>query len=493
VSTDRSASRALLGKGSVYTLATAAQLAGALLVQPPLTRLLSKGEYGVASLGIIITATVGLLITLGMPGVVTREHFRGNGGTGPLVTLTLGLAVLGGGVAFATGWLWAAPIGGFTLPLMLATVTAVGYAVIVTGQAVQRARGEAGRFVLVVAVNILGGQLAGLAAVYWLDRTAEAYLAGVAVFSLVGALMALYWARPSVRGLGDRAAVRGWFAIGLPTVPHMAALFLMGAGDRYVVGVLFTEDKIGEYNVAYLTGALGITLVAAANNAWAPLIYGTPDERRWQVLATTTQDMLRVAGIVAAGLAMTAPFVLWVVAPAGKYPLDDLVPVVAITALATVPYTLYLASAHVLFWTGRTVALSWITPLAVTVNLVAKALVLPRFDLVGAAVVTVAAYALLAVLVGSQRRRLADVRWHRRWPEVLGAAALCVAGAVIPPGLAGGLVRAAVTLGLLALLVAVAKQLNADRKAATAPATGGNGVADKSGEPGQTTAAGRAD
>jgi O-antigen/teichoic acid export membrane protein len=469
--TDRSASRALLGRGSVYTLATAMQLAGALLVQPVLSRMLPKDEFGVTAIGIVVTATLGLLITLGLPGVITREYFQGgsegNGaGVGPLITLSIAVAVLCGAVAFGAGWLWAAPLGGFTAALMIATVTAVSYSIIVTGQAVQRARNEAGRFVLVVGINVLGGQLLGLAAIMLISRTATTYLLGVAAGSLVGAALALYWARPSLYGVGDKEALREWFAIALPTVPHMAALYLMTAGDRYVVQSIGGEVANAEYSLAYLTGALGITLVAAANNAWAPLIYGTPDDRRWTVLATTTQDMLRLAAIVASGLAMAAPLALWIVADPDKYDIAELTPVVALTALATVPYVLYLASAHVLFWTGKTTALIWITPVAVALSLVAKALVLPEFGFEGLAIVTVASYGLLALLVGSVRRRLAEVPWRRRWPEFLGAGVLCVAGGYLPPGWVGNSVRVAVIVGLVGLLLLVLKQLQADRKSA---------------------------
>jgi O-antigen/teichoic acid export membrane protein len=470
---DKAASRALLGKGSIYTLATVAQLAGGLLVQPALTRLLTKPEFGVAALGVIVTATVGLIITLGLPAVITREHFmkteEGGHGAGPVVTLSVVFAVLLGGVAFLAGPLWA-PDGEFTAPLMIATGTGVSYAVIVACQAVQRAREEAGRFVLVVVLNVLGGQVAGLVAAWVIERSATVYLTGVAAGSVVGALLSLYWARPTLDGLRDRAALRRWFSVALPTIPHLAALYLMTAGDRFIVTELLGKAPNAEYSVAYLVGALGITLVAAANNAWAPLIYGTADERRWQVLATTTQDMLRVGVVVAGGLAMTAPLALWIVAPAGKYDLPALVPVVALTALATVPYVLYLASAHVLFWTGKTRALMWITPLAVAVNLVAKALVLPRWGFVGAAVVTVVAYGLLAVLIGSARRTLADVRWRRRWPELCVATVLCVAGAMIPDGPVGYLLRGLLTLGLVAALGLVARQLMADRRSALAAA-----------------------
>ena len=477
--TDRSASRALLGRGSIYTIATALQLAGALLVQPLLSRLLPKPDLGVTVVAVVVTATLGLLISLGLPGVITREYFQGGAegkgaGVGPLVTLSIAVSILFGAVAFGAGWLWAAPLGGFTAPLMIATGTAVSYSVIVTGQAVQRARNEAGRFVLVVGINVLGGQVLGLGAILLVERTATAYLLGVAAGSLIGAALGLYWARPSLAGLTDKAALRGWFAFALPTVPHMAALYLMTAGDRYIVKASNGDVASADYGMAYLAGALGITLVAATNNAWAPLIYGTPDDRRWQVLATMTQDILRLAAIVAAGLAMTAPVALWIITDPKRFDVVALTPVVAITALATVPYVLYLASAHVLFWTGRTTPLIWITPTAVVLSLAAKALVLPEFGFEGLAVVTVASYALLALLVGSVRRKLAEVPWRRRWPELVGAAALCVLGAYLPPGWIGNSVRAVVTVALLGLLVLVARQLKADRKSALGSAGSGS-------------------
>ncbi|MDQ1653565.1 MAG: hypothetical protein QOI35_2765, partial [Cryptosporangiaceae bacterium] len=471
---DRSASRALLGRGSIYTLATAVQLAGAVLVIPALTRVLPKDELGIATVGVVITATIGLLLAAGLPGAITREYFQGPEGernVGAMVTLSAGLSVLLGGVAFALGPLWAGPLHGFRPAFMVATATAITYSVIVTGQAVQRARNQPGRFVLVVALNVVGGQLLGILLVLTVSRTAVAYLAGIAVASVAGAVLSLVWCRPSIRGLGDRVALKRWFAIALPTVPHMAALYLMTAGDRYIVLHGLNEGGAAEYNVSYQVGALGITLVAAANNAWAPLIYGAPEKTRWQTLAITTADMLRVAAIVAAGLAMAAPLGLWLAAPSGKYDVGALTPVVALTALATVPYVLYLASAHVLFQRGRTVALIWISPLAVLASLAVKAVVLPRFGLAGIALVTAVAYGLLATLVGWERRKLATVPWHRRWPEFVGAAVLCVAGALIPLTWAGAAVRVVITIALLALLARTGKHLLADRKSATAEAT----------------------
>ncbi len=469
--TDRAASRALLGKGSIYTLATAAQLAGALLVQPALSRLLSRVEYGRAALAIVVTSLLGLLLTVGLPAVITREYFQKDGRASArvLVSLTAGIAVVLGGVALALGPIWAAPLHGFDWPLALGTATAITFSIITTGQAVMRAQNRAGRFVVVVIVNVLGGQLAGLAGVVWIKPTAAIYLAGVGAGSLIGALLSLWWVRPAIKGGHSREKVREWFRIALPTIPHTAALFLMTAGDRFVVEAQRGQAAVGAYSLAYLVGALGTTLVAAANNAWAPLVYSSSDEKRWEVLSHTTRDMLRVAAILAGGLALTAPLTLAIVADPSKYDIASLVPVVALTALSTIPYVIYLSNAHVLFWTGKTKALLWITPLAAALNLAAKALVLPWGGFVGAAVVTVLSYSLLALLVAGARRQLATIVWSGRGLALAISTAACVLGAVLPDVGWAYVVRCVGVVALLVFAAIVLHGLRPKRDFAPAP------------------------
>lgn len=461
------ASRTLVGRGSVYTIATATQLLAALLAQPALTRLLPVAEYGRVALAIVVTQLVGMVVTAGLPAVITREHFLGRGhdsvleggkgsptnGAGSLVTLSIVVAVLVGGLVHATGPLWAAPVGGYDVALTIAVATGVAFAVIQSGQAIQRARGEAGRFVVVVAVNALGGQLLGVAVAATVAPTAVGYLTGVAVGTTAAALLGTVWARPSLARLTRVPVLLGWFAIALPTVPHLGAMYLMSTGDRYVLTTLGGDATTAAYTVAYTVGSLGIVLVNAANNAWAPLVYAAPEETRWQVLAETTRTVLRLAALAAAGIAFTAPLGLLIVAPADSYALTPLVPVVALTAAATVPMVLYLASVHVVFWSGRTAALLWIAPVAVTAALTAKALLFPRAGLLGVAAVTVVAFALLAALVAARRRGLATVPWTGRWVPVVFALVACGIGAVLPPGAFGYAGRALGTVVVLALLV----------------------------------------
>lgn len=472
---EREATRELLGKGSVYTLATAAQLLSVVPGQLVLAYLLSPAQFGRAALGLVVIQLVGMLVTVGLPAVVTREYFVRTDGpesgiarARALVALNAMLAVVLAAVVAALGPLWAMPVGGFDAALLVATGAGASFAMIQGGQALQRARGEAGRFVAVAALNSLGGQAAGLLLAAFVWDSAVGYLAGLAFGYTAAALLCLAIARPSLRGITDRVALRGWFAIALPTLPHLVAMYLMTAGDRFVVTAQLGDDANAAYTIAYLIGAFGIVLVNAANNAWAPLIYGAPEDHRWQLLASTTRDVVRLGACAAAGLALTAPLAL-ALFPSDRYDLDALVPVVAVTAIATVPMVLYLAGVHTIFWSGRTTALLWIAPVAVAVNLVGKAVVLPYGGFVGAAAVTVVAYVVLAVLVDLQRRRIADVPWTGRALPAVGAVVLCLAGAVLPEGWWGWSLRA---VGTLAVLAVVAYELRAVLAWRRAPAAG---------------------
>ncbi|NUS74556.1 MAG: lipopolysaccharide biosynthesis protein, partial [Corynebacteriales bacterium] len=303
---DGAARRQLVGKGSIYTLATAVQMLGVLVVLPILSRLLSRAEYGQVALATVITSTLGLVAALGLHAVITREYFTG--GDGPLaarrlVAITIVVSIAIGGVGLATGPLWGAALGGFTTALALGALTSIAWAWITAGQAMLRATHSAGRFVTVAVVNVLGGQLLGLAAVVWISASATSYLTGVASGAFAAALLSLAWARPVWSGLADRAALRSWFAIALPTVPHSAALFLMSVGDRFVIQIQEGDSAVAAYSLAYQMGSLGIILIAAANNAWAPLIYGAKEERRWSILAKTTKDMVSLSALLDAGLA----------------------------------------------------------------------------------------------------------------------------------------------------------------------------------------------
>ena len=456
------ANRDLLGRGSLYTIATAVQLGIGLLALPVLTRLLDPADFGLVATALVVTQIVRVLADLGLPTAITLDYFdHGPRRARQLAGVTICAAFLVALVVHLTGPLWVQVFANldYSTPLAVAVWTAVPLSTLVAGQAVLRVEQRVGVFVTSAAVGAVCSQALGLGLVIGLDGGAEEYLIGVAVGYVLGALVAAGAARVgplSARGVTHLGAA---LRLSWPSVPHGLARFLLQAGDRVVIERVDGLAAVGRYQVAYLVGSLGITVLAAMNNAWAPLVYGQEGDRRWSTVADTTRTVVRLAAIAAVGIAVTAPIALRIAMPS-EYDPAGLQTVCAVIALSVLPYALYLAMVHVVFASRRTLVLAWVTPTSAALNIGVNLLVVPVWGLTGAAATTLATYVVQAGLVHRAARRLAHVPWDR---AAMGAAAgLGVVGATagaLAPETGGWLVgRAVAGIVLLVLFVRSARR-----------------------------------
>src|SRR5450759_4207430 len=74
------ASKAVLGRGSIYTLGTAAPILANAAVVPVVTRLLGKPAYGVVAIAIVVIQVAMMTGSLGMPSVITRQGILARSG-----------------------------------------------------------------------------------------------------------------------------------------------------------------------------------------------------------------------------------------------------------------------------------------------------------------------------------------------------------------------------------------------------------------------------
>ena len=465
--------RSLLGRGSVFTIATAMQMSAVVLVTPLITRLLSPSEFGRVATAMVLLQILTYLVALGLPTAVTREYFDDGGGLSAARSLMAASVAVSFVMALAidvTGPMWARALfsglhyGG---ALRVAVWATVPMSLVLASQALLRATERAGRFVVVTAVSTAGAQLIGLATAVWVKSTAAAYMTGLAAGLVVAGLVGLCFTGADLSRVRDRRLLRNAFHIGIPTVPHAMAVYIVGVGDRVLVQRFDGLGPVARYHVAYLVGALGLTLAGALNNAWAPLIYGAGDERRWQVLADTTAALYRLAGVVVCGIALAAPIALIAIAPSGYDP-RSLTPVCAVVALSLMPFVGYLAEAHPIFYLRKVWSLAWTTPMAAVVNVALNALLIPWIGLMGAAYTTVVTYIVQFLLARRVRRRIATVPWRRgaaaeAW--VL-AAAGGAAGALLPTQGAWLVLRGIAAAGVAVVFVARLRGLLASRQPA---------------------------
>ena len=444
------ASKGVLGRGSIYTIGTAAPILANIAVVPVVTRMLGKPGYGVVAIAIVVIQVAMMAGSFGMPSVITRQGILAQSGVagarallirGSLMTVGLVAAVI------LTAPLWNRLV---QVPLrsavLLALAASAFFVVVENSQALLRVLDRPVAFVSLSLTATLGGPLLGLAllASSAPARSPERYLiglaAGYAAAAAVGLLLCLRGGRPKREPGDTRAALR----LGLPVIPHLVALFLANGALVFLAGQLFDIASAGRIQLALLVGSAPAVVTSALNNSWAPIVYRAPDHERGAILAHTARDITTLVALISGGVALLSPWLMRFVADAGFAPLE-LVPAVAIVAFGCVLSVAYLANVHLVFAAGRSLGLSVVTPLSLLIGL-ACAYLVGRQNLVLLAVGFPATYAVLALGTASLRRYLHAARWSETTllvPAGVGLV-LCVLGGVLPTSGTVALVRVAV-------------------------------------------------
>jgi O-antigen/teichoic acid export membrane protein len=465
----------LFGHGAAYTLASAAQVVSGLVVLPIVTRLLAPEAYGVVATAVVVLQLLGLVAALGLPAVIVLECFEPDGGMEKarrLATTAVLGAILVALCAELTGPVWSQVFGGvdYGTPLRLAVWGTVPLAALGAAQGILRAEGRPIPYVGATVVATLGGQLLGLLALVVAEDTPTAYLAGVVVGSCAGATWALHRAQVHPLRIADLRTTRRGLGVALPTVPHSMSLFLLFAVDRIMVERYDGLTEVARYQVAYLVGAAGMSLFAAVNNAWAPVVLASPAPQRWDVLAKTSRTLTRMAALVVGATALAAPILLRVAAPPSYDP-GALADVATLVAASVLPYVLYISCVHVVFAERQTRWLAVTTPVAAVVNVLLNVVLVPAFGLAGAAAASLLSYGVLAVMTWAVSRSIVHVAWDlrdriRAWA---GGGLIVVVALVLPTDGASWLILrgvAATALGLSVLALAVAT-VRAERRQGT--------------------------
>ncbi|MEO6120480.1 MAG: polysaccharide biosynthesis C-terminal domain-containing protein [Terriglobales bacterium] len=179
------------------------------------------------------------------------------------------------------------------------------------------------------------------------------------------------------------------------------ASWMMGMSDRYIIDYFATRSDVGIYVINYAFWAVPYTVL----NGWIhsfsrPRLYARAADQAWDRVLRATMGAL-TAGV---GLAITGTIVIYFVGkPLALWVLGE-------RYWHSVTLMMLLAVAHIFFLIGHTVSAYflalktshwvWISSLLAAVfGVAANIVLLPRWGIVGAAFVTLCAYAFWSVLM----------------------------------------------------------------------------------------------
>ncbi len=427
------ASRQLLGRGSIYTLATAAPMLAALIITPALTRALTQAEYGLVSVGLTVMQFTINLLALGLPTAITRHAIVGDSGPQGARTIAARGALLALAISIAAslvGLLTTAAGLGIPTVVLLGILTGGAGAGVAMAQAVSLAEDKPGRYVWLAFGLSLVAPAAGLAVVLTLRPESNAYYATLLLVYLVVDLLAFEQLRR--HGFGPRrpAEFKDALAIALPMVPHQLAVGAATAAAVWIASIRLGIVAAAEAQPALQLATMALVVTSALSYAWTPIVLRAKPAQQGPLLTETAAVVSQLAALGGGVTALLAPWVLRFLTP---YDLAGMVPLAAITAFTATLAAGYLAHLQLVVAAGATRPLAALSPAALLAGAVASWLLIGGFGLPALGLGYLTTYAFLFVFTRGLARRATPVRWNDRglglaW--LLGAG-LCASGALL--------------------------------------------------------------
>ena len=405
----------LSGQTVVYGLSGASLPLIGLITLPVFTHMFSTRQYGALEIVIVAAGAVGVLIDLGLNLAVQRSYYHY-----PATAVEPRRAVIATAVvtSLLSACVVAVPIillSGTASDLLFGTrrysalvgVTALILPVGVLAQLMREIMRLTLRPWPYLVSSVLSAGV-GAAVGIALVTTGSAELQEVQWGAFAGAVLAGVYGLATVRRelepTFSRYELRVMLRYGLPLVPMGLALWGLSLIDRLILQRLDGLAEVGVYGVANRAASVSLLAVVAFSTAWSPFMLSLhaedPEEER-RVRARVLTYVAVLFGFVAMLLGLFAREALDIVAPG----FTDASETVGLLALGLACQGVGTVASAGFTIARRTPALAAYTVAALVVNVALCLALIPSLGQVGAAIATLAAYVVLAVLQyrGAQR------------------------------------------------------------------------------------------
>lgn len=184
--------------------------------------------------------------------------------------------------------------------------------------------------------------------------------------------------------------LRNLLAFGVPLVPSLVAYWVIDFSDRYFLTKLSTLEHVGIYSVGAKVSSIIVLFVTSFQMAWGPTAlsaqYQDDAKERY---ARGLLFFLALGFVIATGLVAFGRILLMVLTPPKYYEAER---VIGPLVLASVTYGAFLIVNIGLMITRKTHLTSIAIVSGALVNLMLNFILIPKFQIMGAAVATVVAY-----------------------------------------------------------------------------------------------------
>ncbi len=435
-----------LGKHSViYGLGGLVSRILAVLLLPLYTRYLTPSDYGKVEILIAGTAVLAILLQFGISNAFFRFYFDSPEPARRITvlrtsfwfTMTMATAGLVVGVILAPQishvLLNSAGDANLVRAAFVGLWAQLNYLQLT---ALFRVEERSVAFVCASLANIVITVGATLILVVSLDKGPMGVIVGNFIGTLTVYLALLGYRREQLGLEFDRPLFRAMNRFGMPLVPSALLLWVTNFADRFILVKLVNTFEVGLYSVGVRIASAMILLLTAFRTAWPAFAYSIESEEEAKsAYGFVLTYLVLISTWVATALTLLSPWLVhWLAAP--QYASASRV--VGPLAFSTVAFAGYIVIAIGVGRARRT-QFNWIvTGLAAVVNVGLCFALIPSRGMMGAAIATVAAYAVMFVAMTWWAQRVYPVpyQWRRVVTAIGAGVALVVVGKLAGTGLA---------------------------------------------------------
>lgn len=407
--------REFLRQGVVYGASSVVLAAVELVATPILTRLFDTHQYGTRELIANGIAFIMPLTFLGLDFSFPAEyHAERSGGRGRALLstsfLTVGVwaTLVATTVAILNLVLFQWPSAAEAVAFGVAAVSAAPAALLLMTKWALRFRFQPRTYAVLAVFGALGSTGLGLVGAAF-TRDVLGFFLGQLIGLIFAALLGIFALRDDLALIADFRKLVGLVRLGLPFMPATLASLAFLYVDRQILGALDAVSAVGVYALGWRIAGVSALAVLVLSTTWLPIaLREFPDREAFRKLTSDAMvySVLTV-GFLAVSLTITAPELVWVLAP----------PSFAAAALVVPPLTFAAVFQALATIASASVFISRRPLIGVAANLaafVANALVavvaVPRWGSVGAALGVLVGYVVLATWYGVAFRATIPIR-----------------------------------------------------------------------------------
>lgn len=255
-------------------------------------------------------------------------------------------------------------------------------------------------------------------------------LSSVALLLAQAPLLLKSWGR-----LPSRSVFREYLGFGLPFLFANLGAVTLQSTDKLFLASYGLLAATGVYSLAVkLSSLISVVLLAPFTLVWGPMMYRVDRDHTREEAQRFFSRMLTYFALllffVGMGIVLFAREVIEVWATPEYAGASSLVPFLVVSAIL---YGFYRHLQVGLNLTGRTRALAWSFLIAAVLNVIGNALLIPKWEAMGAAVATLVSYVLMVVLVARAAQRVYPISYE--WGRISIAAAIAAALCLLLPWL----------------------------------------------------------